>query len=83
MTVETILDAILGQAGVVVLLLVILWSGWRGMWVFGWYAHELRERNERLEERLDRAVGAAESGTGLASRAIRQAESRADDVRPG
>jgi hypothetical protein len=78
-TVQSVVDAILGQAGVIVLLLVILWSGWRGMWVFGWYAVELRRRNERLEERLDRAVGAAETGTGLANRAIRQAEGRADE----
>lgn len=79
MTVQSVVDAILGQAGVIVLLLVILWSGWRGMWVFGWYATELRERNDRLEARLDRAVGAAESGTGLASRAIRQAEGNAGE----
>jgi hypothetical protein len=78
-TIQTVFDAILGQAGVIVLLLVILWSGWRGMWVFGWYAAELRHRNERLEDRLDRALGAAESGTGLANRAIRQAEGRADE----
>lgn len=79
MTVQTIFDAILGQAGVIVLLLVILWSGWRGMWVFGWYARELRDRNDRLEERLDRAVGAAESGTGLARDAVRRAEGRRDE----
>jgi hypothetical protein len=78
-TIQTIFDAILGQAGVIVLLLVILWSGWRGMWVFGWYASELRHRNERLEDRLDRALGAAETGTGLANRAIRRAEGRADE----
>ena len=74
MTIQTVIDGILGQAGVIVLLLVILWSGWRGMWVFGWYARELRERNERLEVRLDRAVGAAESGTGLARQAVWRAE---------
>lgn len=74
MTVQQIFDAILGQAGVIVILLIVLWSGWRRMWVFGWYARELSDRNDRLEARLDRAVGAAESGTGLANRAIRQAE---------
>lgn len=79
MTAQQILDAILGQAGVITLLLVILWSGWRGMWVFGWYARELRDRNEKLEARLDRALGAAESGTGLATRAIRQAEGHRDE----
>lgn len=76
MTVQQIFDAILGQAGVIVLLLVILWSGWRGYWVFGRYYEEQRVRIERLEQRLDRALGAAESGTGLASRAVRQAEGR-------
>jgi hypothetical protein len=75
-TVQEVLDAILGQLGVLVLLLVILWAGWKGYWVFGWYARELRDRNEKLERRLDRAVGAAESGTGLATRATRLAEER-------
>ena len=79
MTVQQIFDAILGQAGVITLLLVVLWSGWRGYWVFGRYYDELRDRNEKLEARLDRAVGAAESGTGLANRAIRQAEGQATE----
>jgi hypothetical protein len=82
MTTTDVFDAILGQAGVVVLLLVILWSGWRGYWVFGRYYDAQARQIERLEARLDRAVGAAESGTGLANRAIRQAEGRADE-RPG
>jgi hypothetical protein len=82
MTTTDVFDAILGQAGVVVLLLVILWSGWRGYWVFGRYYDAQARQIERLEARLDRAVGAAESGTGLANRAIRQVEGRADE-RPG
>lgn len=76
MTIQTIFDAILGQAGVIVLLLVILWSGWKGMWVFGRYYEEQRTRIDSLERRLDRAVGAAETGTGLANQAMRQAEGR-------
>jgi len=35
MSVQTVFDAILGQAGVIVLLLVILWSGRQRYWVFG------------------------------------------------
>ena len=83
MTIQTVFDAILGQAGVIVLLLVILWSGWKRYWVFGSYyvemQQELRAQIAKTEHRLDRALGAAESGTGLASRAIRQAEGRADE----
>jgi hypothetical protein len=83
MTVQTVFDAILGQAGVIVLLLVILWSGWKRYWVFGSYytemQQELRSQVVKAEARLDRAVGAAESGTGLASRAIRRAEGLSDE----
>jgi hypothetical protein len=78
-TIERIVELILGQAGVLILLLVILFGGFRGWYVFGWYAQEMRERNNRLEARLDRALGAAESGTGLANRAIRQAEGRSGE----
>ena len=74
MTVQQAFEEILGQAGVIALLLIIVWSGWRGYWVFGWYVVEQRRRIEQLEHRLDRALGIAESGTGLAHRAIRQAE---------
>jgi hypothetical protein len=85
-TIQTIFDAILGQAGVIVLLLVILWSGWKRYWVFGSYyvemQQELRAQLSKTEHRLDRALGAAETGTGLAASAIRQAEGRASDERP-
>ncbi len=74
MTVQQILDAILGQAGVIVLLLVILWSGWRGMWVFGRYYDDQSRRIESLEQRLDRALGAGERIASTADRATRLAE---------
>lgn len=89
MTIQQIFDAILGQAGVIVLLLIILWSGWKRYWVFGSYYTEMREqlreqlRDERKEarERYERAIRVAESGTGLASQAmaIRQIEGKADE----
>jgi hypothetical protein len=81
-TIQTVFDAILGQAGVIVLLLVILWSGWKGYWVFGRYFDAQAKQIERLENRLDRAVGAAESGVGMARQVIRQAEGRDGDERP-
>lgn len=74
MTIDRALELILGNLGVLVLLLFILFGGFRGWWTWGWYAAEQRDRIKQLEARLDRAMGAAESGTGLASRAIRQAE---------
>lgn len=90
MTIQAISDAILGQAGLLFMLLFILWAGWKRYWVFGSYytemQTELRDRlvDERklrkdVELRLDRALGAAETGTGIANRALQQAEGRAHE----
>lgn len=62
------------DGGTLVVLMLIIVGGWKQYWVFGWYADEQRARISKLEAQIERAVGAAESGTGLASRAIRQAE---------
>lgn len=83
MTIQDILDAILGQAGVIVLLLIILWAGWKRYWVFGSYYTEMREqlqtqiRDERKEakERYERALTTAETSTVQAARAIQRVES--------
>jgi hypothetical protein len=64
------------DGGTLVVLFLIIVGGWKQYWHFGWYADEQRKRITKLEGQLDRAVGAAESGTGLATRAIRQAEGR-------
>lgn len=82
MTVEQVLNLIFGNFGVLVVLLLILWSGYRGMWVWGSYAKELRDRIDKLESRLDRAGRVAESGTGLATRATQLAEDRRTEA-PG
>jgi hypothetical protein len=79
-TVERGLELILGNLGVLILLLVILFGGFKGWWVFGWYARELRNRNERLENRLDQTSRVAERGTGLAHRAADLAERRTEAV---
>jgi hypothetical protein len=73
-TIERVVELILGQAGVLILLLVILFGGSRGWWVFGWYAKEQRERINRLERQLERATGVAERGTDAADRATRLVE---------
>lgn len=82
MTFERVIELLLGNLGVLVLLLVILVGGFRGWWVYGWYARELRSRNEKLEDRLERAGKVVETGTGLATRAAQLAEERQTGV-PG
>ena len=56
MTLQHVFDAILGQAGVIVLLLVIVWAGWKRIWIFGWYhvemQAELRSQIAKLEARI-------------------------------
>lgn len=78
MTLQQILDGLLGQIGLLFALLLILWAGMRGIWVWGWYARELHARIERLERQLDRATVVAERGTVAADRATRLAETRTE-----
>ena len=80
MTIQDVYNAILGQFGTIVLLLVILWAGWKRIWVFGSYytemQKELRQQITVLERRLERTEKVAEYGTGLASRATRLVETQ-------
>jgi hypothetical protein len=77
-TLQQLLEGLLGQIGLLFALLFVVWAGWRRLWVFGWYAQELLDRIDKLERRLDRAVGAAEGGTGLARKAIERDERRTE-----
>lgn len=79
MTFQQVIDGILGNLGVLVLLLVILYGGYKRWWVFGWYATELKARNERLENRIDKISGAAKSVTTLAETVTSVAEKTADE----
>lgn len=82
MTLQQVYEAILGQLGVLVLLLFIIYAGFKRWWVFGWYSKYLEDQNKRLEERLDRAIGQSEHATGLADQlrvaATKQIESSRD-----
>ena len=49
----------LQRVGIVGLLILILVGGAKRIWVFGWYADELRARAERAEAQRDRALGTA------------------------
>lgn len=79
MTFQQVIDGILGNLGVLFLLLVILYGGYKKWWVFGWYANELKIRNDRLENRIDRISGAAKSVTTLAETVTSVAEKTADE----
>ena len=70
MTFEHALDLVLGNLGVLVLLLLILIGGFKGYWVYGFHFDAQTRRIEELERRLDRAGQIAERGTGLARRAV-------------
>lgn len=44
---DALLSLLLGPLGVLVLLLLIIFSGWKRWWVFGWHYREtLEEKNE-------------------------------------
>jgi uncharacterized membrane protein YciS (DUF1049 family) len=73
-TIERALELILGNLGVLILLLFILVGGFRGWWVYGRFYEEQARRIDRLERQLDRATGVAERGTVAADRATRLVE---------
>jgi hypothetical protein len=79
-TLEDVLKLLLGQVGLLFALIFILWAGSRGLWVFGWYAKEQRDRITKLENRLDRAAGIADRGTFLATKATQLAEDHAEST---
>lgn len=74
MTIQQVFDALLGPVGLLVGLILIVWAGYKKIWVFGWYAKELIERNNRLETRLDTASKRLDAATELADKATKIAE---------
>lgn len=73
-----LLGQFLGPIGTLVLCLFILYTGYKGYWVFGWYAAELRKRNERLENRLDRLSGESKSVVSVAEKLATAAEQQVE-----
>jgi hypothetical protein len=65
---------LLGPLGTLFLTLFILYAGYKKWWVFGWYASELKNRNDRLENRIDEVSNAARGVTSIAKKAIEKAE---------
>lgn len=76
MTLQDVYEAILGQLGVLVLLLVILYGGYKRWWIFGWYAKILEDQNKRLEDKIDRALKQSERVTSVAENTVRAIETK-------
>lgn len=52
MSTEQAISYALGPFGTLFLVIIILVTGYKKFWVFGWYAKELHERNILLEQQL-------------------------------
>lgn len=65
------LKLLLGPAGVTVLTLIIVFSGWKRIWVWGWYA-------KRLEEELAEWKAIAMRSTHVTERVVEIAEKSPD-----
>lgn len=65
---DTIFDQMLGPLGALVIALFIIYAGYRGWWVWGWYAKELKEENTRLQKQLTLVLGQAKHSTHLAEK---------------
>ena len=50
MTLGDIVQSLQGQSGVLVLFILIIWTGFQGKWVFGRELREERRRNGILEQ---------------------------------
>ena len=61
-----------GPGGLLVALLVIIFTGMKKKWVFGWYAREIREDRDEWKE-------AALRGTRVAERVVSVREKERDD----
>lgn len=57
---DELLRLLLGPFGTLVLALTILVTGWKKMWVFGWYAREVERRENEWREIALRGTKIAE-----------------------
>ena len=66
---EDIINLINGPGGALVLMLVVIWTGVRQYWVFGWLYKQEREEKEQWKE-------AALRGTRVAERVVSVTEEK-------
>ncbi len=74
MTIDEVYKALLGNLGAVVLLLLILYGGYKKWWVWGWYAGELKDRNSEISALLKESLGTARVSTHMAESATSRVE---------
>lgn len=72
---KQLIDLLLGPGGLLVALLIIIFTGMKGMWVFGWYVRELRDDRDEWKE-------AALRGTRVAERVVSVHEKERDQREP-
>lgn len=67
---DEILQLLLGPFGTLVLSLVILVTGWKRMWVFGWHYQEEVEEKKEWKEIALRGTRIAEKSAATAEKAV-------------
>ena len=72
-TTDSLIRALTGPGGLLVALLIIIYTGVRKLWVFGWYAKEVMQDREEWKE-------AALRGTRVAERVVTAHEKEKRDV---
>lgn len=73
---EQLMSFLLGPFGTLVITIIIIYSGYKRYWVWGWYAKELKDTNIKLEHRLDAIRGEVRTVTSIADKTAKIAEYR-------
>lgn len=68
---EQVLTQLLGPIGLTVFLLLVLFGGWKGWWVFGGTHRECIKEKEEWKELALKAAGLAEWAATLKERDVR------------
>jgi hypothetical protein len=77
----TVLGTLVERFGLpLALLIALIWSGWKRMWVFGWYPELLEKQNAQLQAEVHELQTAARENAAALSQLLALAE-RGDDAR--
>lgn len=78
LTIGQVLEFLFGPFGTLFLALLIIYTGSKKIWVFGWYANEINKRNERLEKRIDSISHESRAITSVAEKTATLAERKTE-----